>query len=171
MKNFLLLLFLITGNQSVFDFKITSIKGGEINLASFKGKKILIVNTASECGYTYQYKGLEELYRKYKDQLVVLGFPANNFGHQEPGSNEQIESFCSKNYDVTFPMSQKISVKGDDIDPVFEWLTSQPNSDFTGEVKWNFEKFLLDENGKLIHRFRSKVKPFDPEIISVIEAK
>ncbi len=171
MKNFLLLLFLITGNQSVFDFKITSIKGGEINLASFKGKKILIVNTASECGYTYQYKGLEELYRKYKDQLVVLGFPANNFGHQEPGSNEQIESFCSKNYDVTFPMSQKISVKGDDIDPVFEWLTSQPNPDFTGEVKWNFEKFLLDENGKLIHRFRSKVKPFDPEIISVIEAK
>lgn len=135
-----------------------------MDLSKYRGKKILIVNTASECGYTFQYADLEKLYDKYKKNLVVIGFPANNYGQQEPGDNDQIEEFCSKNFSVTFPMSAKVSVKGDDIDPLFAWLIKQPNPDFTGDIKWNFEKFLLDENGVLIHRYRSKVNPMDSVI-------
>lgn len=163
----LILAFLIVLSPavSVYQFKLKDIDGKTLNLSQFKGKKILIVNVASECGYTKQYEALQALSQKYKKQLVVIGVPANNFGGQEPGSNAEIKSFCSKNYDVTFPMASKVSVKGKDIDPLFKWLTEQENVDFTGEIKWNFEKFLIDENGKLIRRFRSKVKPLDDELV------
>jgi glutathione peroxidase len=168
MKTFALLLvmMLFTAPASVYDFKLKTIDGADFNLAKYKGKKVLVVNTASKCGYTYQYEQLQKLADKYKDKLVVVGFPANNFGGQEPGSNLVIKEFCSKNYGVTFPLSQKISVKGDDIDPLFKYLTAAENPDFTGEIKWNFEKFLIDENGKLIHRYRSTVEPLDPQITS-----
>jgi glutathione peroxidase len=125
---------------------------------------VLVVNTASQCGYTPQYKELEVLAEKYKDKLVIVGFPANNFGGQEPGSNKEIQKFCQDLYKVTFPMSGKVSVKGLDIDPLFKYLTEAPNPEFTGEIKWNFEKFLIDENGTLIHRFRSPVTPMSPEL-------
>ncbi len=163
----LILLSMLTAS-TVFDFNVTSLTGEKIDLNLYKGKKILIVNTASKCGYTGQYKDLEELSSRYKDKLVVIGFPANNFMWQEPGDNKEIAEFCTKNYGVTFPMSKKISVKGKDIDPLFKWLTEQPNADFTGDVKWNFEKFLLDENGKLIRRYRSGVEPLDKEITSAL---
>ena len=144
---------------SVYTFKLEKLTGGQFSLKQFKGKKILIVNTASKCGYTHQYADLQKLSELYKDKLVVVGFPANNFGGQEPGTNQDISTFCHDNFSVTFPMSGKVSVKGDDIDPLFKYLTSAANPDFTGEIKWNFEKFLIDENGNLIHRFRSAVEP------------
>jgi len=150
--------------SSVYDFKLKSIDGAPFSLAKYKGKKVLIVNTASQCGFTPQYADLQKLADTYKDKLVVVGFPANNFGGQEPGANAEIKTFCQKNYGVTFPLSTKISVKGDDIDPLFKYLTEAPNPDFTGEIKWNFEKFLIDENGKLIHRFRSQVTPMSADI-------
>jgi len=156
---------------SLYEFKEKTIDGKPMDFGQYRGKKILIVNVASKCGFTPQYAALEKLYDKFKDRMVIIGFPANNFGHQEPGSNEEIKEFCSKNYGVTFPMMEKVSVKGDDIDPLFKWLTTQPNPDFTGEIKWNFEKFLLDENGNLIHRFRSKVEPMDEQIVKAIESK
>ncbi|MBK7964432.1 MAG: glutathione peroxidase [Bacteroidetes bacterium] len=158
-------LFILNPADSIYQFKLKDIDGKSLNLSQFKGKKILIVNVASECGYTKQYETLQELSQKYKKQLVVIGVPANNFGGQEPGSNAEIKSFCSKNYNVTFPLTSKVSVKGGDIDPLFKWLTEQKNADFSGEIKWNFEKFLIDENGKLIRRFRSKVKPLDDELV------
>jgi glutathione peroxidase len=165
MKTFaLLLVLLFTAPSSVYDFKLKTIDGADFNLAKYKGKKVLVVNTASKCGYTYQYEQLQKLADKYKDKLVVVGFPANNFGGQEPGTNLVIKEFCSKNFGVTFPLSEKISVKGDDIAPLFKYLTSAENPDFTGEIKWNFEKFLIDENGKLLHRYRSTVEPLDPQI-------
>src|SRR5690606_2323769 len=157
--------FVVPAPSSVYQFKVTSIDGSAINLKQFQVKKILIVNTASECGYTPQYAELQQLAERYKDKLVVIGFPANNFGGQEPGSNANIQQFCQKNYGVTFPLSEKISVKGDDINPLFKYLTSAENPDFTGDIKWNFEKFLIDENGKLIHRYRSSVKPLSEEIL------
>ena len=159
------LLFCLLQSPSFYSFKVTDIDGKPMNLSSLKGKKVLIVNTASKCGYTPQYAELEELSKKYKDKLTVIAFPANNFLHQEPGSNQEIKSFCTKNYGVSFPVASKVSVKGDDIHPLFQWLIEQDNPDFTGNIKWNFEKFLLDENGKLIRRFRSGTKPMDPEII------
>lgn len=152
--------------KNIYQFKVASLEGGTIDFSQFKGKKILIVNTASECGYTPQYKDLEELYEKYKNKLVVVGFPANNFGKQEPGSNEEIKSFCEKNYGVTFPMAAKISVKGDDMAPIYEWLTHKDqNGVLDAEIKWNFNKFLLDENGNLVAYFPSKVKPMSEEIV------
>lgn len=163
----LLSIFLLPA-QNFYNFKINNISGAPIRLTDFKGKKILIVNTASECGYTPQYAELEKLHLKYKNKLVVIGVPANNFGGQEPGSNKQIMQFCSKNYGVSFLLTEKVSVTGTDAHPLFKWLTSQPNQDFDGEIKWNFEKFLLDENGKLVRRYRSKVKPMDPSITSAI---
>ena len=170
MKSFLLALLCMTlGTNSLYEFSFKSIDGKILDLSIYKGKKILIVNTASECGFTPQYEGLQELYSKYKDKVVVIGFPANNFGEQEPGTNQDIKGFCSKNYNVSFPMMSKISVKGNDIDPLFKWLTTQPNPDFTGDINWNFEKFLLDENGQLIHRFRSRTKPMSDEIINAIK--
>ena len=172
MKTFLLIfLFLFTKDTTVYDFRPVTIDGQIFDFSQYKGKKIMIVNTASECGYTYQYEDLEKLYEKYKDKMVLVGFPANNFGGQEPGTNTEIKEFCEKKYHVTFPMMGKVSVKGDDIDPLFKWLTEQTNPDFTGDIKWNFEKFLLDENGKLVHRFRSKSKPFSDEIINAVEGK
>jgi glutathione peroxidase len=147
-----------------YEFKLKDIDGKDFRLAKYKGKKILVVNTASACGFTKQYAELQQLSEKYKDKLVVVGFPANNFGGQEPGSNPTIKEFCSQHFNVTFPMSEKISVKGEDIDPLFKYLTSAANPDFTGDIKWNFEKFLLDENGNLIHRYRSATTPMSADI-------
>lgn len=152
-------------NKSIYGFKVTALDGGTIDFATFKGKKILIVNTASECGFTPQYEGLEKLYEKYKDKLVIVGFPANNFGSQEPGTNDEIGAFCKKNYGVTFPMAAKISVKGDDAAPIYKWLCHKSeNGVLDAEVGWNFNKFLLDENGKLLAHFESKVTPMSEEI-------
>ncbi len=153
--------------QTIYDFKVASLNGGVIDFGDFKGKKILIVNTASKCGFTPQYEGLQALYEKYKDRLVIVGFPANNFFSQEPGSNETIESFCKKNYGVTFLMAAKISVKGKDIAPIYKWLCNKTeNGVMDAKVSWNFNKFLLDENGKLIAHFKSGVKPMSEEIVS-----
>lgn len=150
---------------SIYDFKVDGLEGGSIDFSQYKGKKIMIVNTASKCGNTPQYKQLEELYEKYKDQLVIIGFPANNFGAQEPGSNEEIKEFCTKNYGVTFPMAAKVSVKGDDIAPIFQYLTNEAKKlGFEDPVKWNFTKFLLDENGKLITVIHNKVNPMSEEV-------
>lgn len=152
--------------STVYDFKVKNIDGKDFKLSKYKGKKLLIVNTASKCGYTKQYAELQKLADQYKDKLVIVGFPANNFNGQEPGSNSDIKAFCEKNFGVTFPLSEKVSVKGLDIAPIFQYLTTQENPDFTGDIKWNFEKFLIDENGKLIHRYRSAVTPLSTEITS-----
>jgi glutathione peroxidase len=165
---FLSLLFISAPVSSVYEFKLKTIDGKNFSLKKYKGKKVLIVNTASKCGYTKQYADLQKLAEQYKDKLVVVGFPANNFGGQEPGTNQDIKTFCKENFSVTFPMSGKVSVLGLDIDPLFQYLTTAPNPDFTGDVKWNFEKFLIDENGNLIHRYRSAVKPLDPAITDKI---
>lgn len=166
MLTLLMILNMILPPKTVHDFSFTSIEGKEVKMSQFKGKKILIVNTASKCGYTPQYKELEELHKKYGSRLVVIGFPANNFGQQEPGSNAGIAEFCEKNYGVTFLLAEKVDVKGENIHPLFKFLIEQDNPDFTGDINWNFEKFLIDENGKLIHRYRSKVKPLDPILVS-----
>ncbi|MBI1222276.1 MAG: glutathione peroxidase [Bacteroidetes bacterium] len=151
-----------------YSLSIPSLDGKDtIHFSDFKGKKVLCVNTASECGYTYQYGGLEELYEMYKDKLVVIGFPCNQFGHQEPGSPEEIGNFCQKNYGVNFLLSEKIDVKGDNQHPVYQWLTQKSQNgvgDYT--IKWNFNKFLIDENGHLIGYYESGVKPLDDEITS-----
>ncbi len=150
---------------SIHTFKVEAIDGGTINFADFKGKKILIVNTASQCGYTPQYKELEALYNKYKEKLVLVGFPANNFGQQEPGSNTEIKSFCQKNYGVSFPLAAKISVKGNDMAPIYRWLTQkQLNGMLDAEIKWNFNKFLLDEDGHIIAKFDSGTNPLSEDI-------
>lgn len=151
--------------KNIYNFKVEALDGSTIDFSTFKGKKILIVNTASECGYTPQYKDLESLYNKYKDKLIVIGFPANNFGAQEPGSNNEIKSFCTKNYGVTFPMAAKISVKGTDMAPIYQWLTKKDlNGVLDAEINWNFNKFLLDENGVLIYKFESSTTPLSEEI-------
>lgn len=153
--------------NSFYDFKMTSLDGKEIDFSKFKGKKVLLVNTASECGYTPQYADLEELHEKHGDKVVVLGFPANNFGGQEPGSNKEIASFCQKNYGVEFQMFEKISVVGDDRHPLYTWLEqNSPNHD---KPTWNFSKFLVDENGKVVAFYPSKVKPMDAELIAAIQ--
>src|ERR1700761_7044487 len=160
---FLALLF--TAFTSVYDFKVTGLDGKPIELSKYKGKKLLIVNTASKCGNTPQYEQLEKLYEKYKDKLVIIGFPANNFGQQEPGTNGEIQEFCKKNYGVSFPMSGKVSVKGDDIDPLFKYLTDEAEKKgFKDPIKWNFTKFLLDENGNLITVIHNKVNPMSDDI-------
>lgn len=151
--------------KSIYDYKVESLDGKEINFADFKGKKILIVNTASKCGFTPQYADLEKLYNEYKDKLVIVGFPANNFGSQEPGSNEEIGAFCEKNYGVTFPMAAKVSVKGDDTAPIFKYLTEKElNGVKNTAILWNFTKFLVDENGKLIDTYLSTTNPTDNAI-------
>ena len=151
--------------KSIYDFKVEGLEGGVIDFSKYKGKKILIVNTASKCGYTPQYEELQKLYDTYKEKLVIVGFPANNFGGQEPGTNTEIKEFCKKNYGVTFPMAAKISVKGDDIAPIYKYLTNKSeNGVLDAEVKWNFGKFLLDEKGVLIQYFPSKVTPMSEEI-------
>jgi glutathione peroxidase len=153
-------------SMGVYDFKVPALDGGTIDLSAYKGKKLLIVNTASKCGFTPQYAELEKLYTTYKDKLVIVGFPANDFGGQEPGTNTEIQEFCKKNYGVTFPMAAKVEVVGNDICPLFKYLTDQAK-DLGVEapvIKWNFTKFLLDENGKLIAVFPSKVTPMSEEI-------
>ena len=168
MKTLLLALFFsfFVMDASIYDFKVSSLDGKEIDVSAYKGKKILVVNMASECGYTPQYAELQKLYDQYKGKLVIIGFPANNFGGQEPGSNAEIASFCQKNYGVTFPMAEKVSVKGDDIHPIFKYLEAEAKKIGAQEpvVKWNFTKFLIDENGKLVKVFPSKVKPMSEEI-------
>ena len=152
----------------VLKFDMTAIDGKKADLSQYAGKVILFVNVASRCGYTPQYKGLQELYTKYKDRgLVVIGVPANNFGGQEPGTNEEIAQFCSTNYGVTFPMLAKVSVKGNDITPLYKYLTE--NAQPPGDVKWNFEKFLIGRDGKILARFPSAVRPEDPKFIEQIE--
>ncbi|WP_426478727.1 glutathione peroxidase [Chryseobacterium sp. CBSDS_008] len=156
--------------KTIYDFKVESLDGKEISFADFKGKKILIVNTASECGFTPQYADLEKVYEQYKDKLVVVGFPANNFGGQEPGTNTEIGAFCQKNYGVTFPMAAKVSVKGDDTAPIFKYLTEKElNGVKNTSILWNFTKFLVDENGKLIDSFVSTTKPTDQAITKYLK--
>ena len=150
---------------SIYDFKVAGIDGKKINLSKYKGKKILIVNTASKCGFTPQYADLQKLYDSYKGKIVVLGFPANNFKQQESGTNAEIKEFCKKNYGVSFPMAEKVSVKGDDIHPLFKHLTEEAKKmGIEDPIKWNFTKFLIDEKGKLVAVFPSKVSPMSEEI-------
>ncbi len=165
-------IFSVNAQESIYDFTVTSIDGEEYDMASLKGKKVLIVNTASNCGFTPQYEDLEKLYNEYKDQgLVIVGFPANNFMNQEPGSNEEIAAFCERNYGVTFPMMAKISVKGEDIHPLYKWLTTKELNDYKdSEVKWNFQKYLINEEGELVGIAGSKVKPYDEEIIGWLKS-
>lgn len=152
------------------DAKVRSIDGKTYDYSQLKGKKVLIVNTASECGYTPQYEDLQKLYDTYKDKLVVLGFPANNFGGQEPGSNEEIKQFCSSKFNVTFPMFEKISVAGDDIAPIYKWLTSKDLNGWNDQQpKWNFNKYLLDEDGNLVKYYSSSVKPMSDEIVAELK--
>ncbi len=150
--------------KSVYDFSFKTIDGKEVKLSKFKGKKILIVNTASKCGYTPQYEDLEKLHQQYGNKVVLIGFPAGNFGGQELATNTEIKEFCTSKFNVTFLMAEKSSVKGEDITPLFKYLTAAENPDFKGDINWNFEKFLINEKGQLVHRFRSKVKPLDEAI-------
>lgn len=151
-------------------FETKDIRGNAISLEAYKGNVVMVVNTASQCGFTPQYADLQKLYDKYSDRgFVILGFPANEFGAQEPGSNEEIAQFCERNFGVTFPLFSKTTVKGDGIDPLFKFLTTAANSDFTGDINWNFEKFLIDQDGNLIRRFRSRTNPMDKEILQSIE--
>jgi len=144
---------------SIYDFKVTGLDGNAINLSKYKGKKILIVIRLRKCGNTPQYETLEKLYETHKDKLVIIGFPANNFHEQEPGTNTEIQEFCKKNYGVTFPMSEKVSVKGDDIAPLFKYLVEEADKmGIKDPIKWNFTKFLVDENGKLVTVIDNKVK-------------
>ncbi|WP_143960610.1 glutathione peroxidase [Litoribacter populi] len=153
------------------DFKLNDIDGKEVSFADFKGKKVLLVNVASKCGYTPQYAKLQELHEKHGDDLMVLGFPANNFGGQEPGTEDDIKAFCSENYGVTFPMFEKISVKGVDKHPLYRWLSDKDMNGWNDkEPSWNFCKYLVDENGELIEFFPSSVSPMDKEITKHIEA-
>lgn len=162
--------FTLPGDPSIHGFKVKSIEGGTIDFSRFKGKKILVVNTASKCGYTPQYEALEKVYEEYKDKLVIVGFPANNFGGQEPGADSEIQEFCKARFGVTFPLASKVSVKGDDTAPIYKWLTSKTqNGVLDAEIKWNFNKFLLDENGKMIAYFESKVKPDSEEILKYLK--
>lgn len=157
--------------KSVLDFKMRDIDGKDVKLKKYKGSVLLVVNVASKCGYTPQYEALQATYAKYKDQgFSVLGFPANNFGSQEPGAETEIKEFCTSKYHVTFPMFAKISVKGDDQDPLYSFLTSKDTDpEFAGDIKWNFSKFLIDRKGKVVARFEPKVKPDSPEVIAAIE--
>lgn len=183
MKTLLLTMILATTltGGSIYDFKVPGLDGTDIDFSRYKGKKIMIVNTASKCGNTPQYKDLETLYEKYKGKLVIVGFPANNFGEQEPGTNADIKEFCTKNYGVTFPLAEKVSVRGDDIHPLFKYLNEQSkelaknvpadnSKDIVWKrflqdpVIWNFTKFLLDENGKLVAVFHHKSNPMSEEV-------
>lgn len=152
-------------SQNIYDYKVPALDGGTIDFAAFKGKKILIVNTASQCGYTPQYEALQKLSDQYGQSLVVIGFPCNDFGGQEPGTSSEIKTFCKKNYGVSFPMAEKVAVKGADIAPIYQWLTSKTlNGVMDAEIRWNFTKFLIDGQGKLVAKFDSRVDPLSPEI-------
>ncbi len=159
-----------TGNKmSIYDFKMKTLDGQEISLSKFKGKKMLIVNVASECGYTPQYKTLQALHQQYGEKVTVIGFPANNFGGQEPGNSTEIKSFCTKNYGVTFQMMEKISVKGSDMHPLYKWLSSaDQNGSCSDAPGWNFCKYLIDEKGNVVKFFSSSVDPMSKEITSLL---
>ena len=159
--------------KSPLDFEVANIKGNKVNLADYKGKVVLIVNVASKCGYTKQYEGLEAIYKKYKDQgLVVIGFPANEFGKQEPGTNEEIVEFCTKKFSVDFDLMGKSVVKGDGINPVYKFLTDKTtNPTHGGDIKWNFTKFLIGRSGQIVNRYEPNVEPNAAELTSVIEAE
>jgi len=159
-------------HMSLLDFKTQSLDGKPVDLSKYKGRVLLVVNTASKCGFTPQYAGLEKLSTDYDAKgLTVIGFPANNFGGQEPGTNEEIGAFCKKNYGVTFPVMTKSSVKGDDQSEIFKFLTSEANPDLTGDIGWNFEKFLISRDGKLVARFKSPVTPDSDELRKAVEAE
>ncbi len=168
-----LVLFMATSSfaaSNVYDFTLPSIDGKPMPLSEFKGKVLMMVNVASRCGFTPQYSALEALYEKYKDKgLVIVGFPANNFGAQEPGTNQEIKTFCSRTYNVTFPMYAKVSVKGSDQTPLYTYLTSDAQGPAAGEIKWNFTKFLVDRNGKVVKRFEPDVTPDSPQVVNEIE--
>jgi glutathione peroxidase len=158
--------------KSIYDFTLKSIDGQTTPLSEYKGKVVLLVNVASKCGFTPQYTALESLYEKYKDKgLVIVGVPANNFMGQEPGTNEEIKTFCTKKYNVSFPMMSKLSVKGDDKTPLYQYLTDKDtNPKFGGEIQWNFTKFLFDRNGNPVARFEPATKPDSPEVTAAIES-
>jgi glutathione peroxidase len=162
---------MININKTLYDFKAKTIDGKTFDFHSLKGKKVLIVNTASKCGYTPQYKELEELFKTYGgEKFTIIGFPANNFGAQEPGSNTEINEFCTKNYGVTFQMMEKISVKGDDMDPLYKWLTSKTeNGKLDAPVKWNFQKFMVDEKGNVVDVAMSNELPNCEKIVNWIK--
>ena len=159
--------------ETIYQFKVEDLSGDSFDFSTLKGKKILVVNTASECGLTPQYEQLQEIYEKYKDKnFVIVGFPANNFGAQEPGTNQQIATFCQKNYGVTFPMMAKISVKGSDMHPVYQFLTQKVKNGLEdSEVQWNFQKYLINENGELVKVVSPRTLPTDAEIVNWIEGK
>lgn len=161
----------LLAGSGVYSFTLNSIDGKPAPLADYKGKVVLLVNVASQCGYTPQYSALEAIYEKYKGQgFVILGFPANNFGAQEPGTNEEIKTFCTRKYSVTFPMYSKISVKGADQAPLYGYLTKETGAGIAGDIKWNFTKFLFDRNGNPVARFEPAVKPDSPEVQAAIES-
>lgn len=174
---FLIITFLCTfglmAQSSFYDFVVKDIDGNEFSLSSFKGKKVMVVNTASKCGLTPQYEKLEKLYQEYgSESFVIIGFPANNFMNQEPGTEAEIKEFCTLNYGVSFPMMSKISVKGDDIHPLYEWLTSKEKNGFEdSSVGWNFQKYLIDENGKLVKVVKPRTDPYDESIIAWLTNK
>jgi glutathione peroxidase len=158
--------------KSIYDFTLPLLNGKDAPLADYKGKVVLVVNVASRCGFTPQYSALESVYEKYKDQgFVIIGFPANNFAGQEPGTNEEIAKFCTGKYNVTFPVYGKISVKGDDQAPIYSFLTKDANPSLAGDIKWNFTKFLVDRNGNVVQRFEPPVTPDSTEVVSAIEAQ
>ncbi len=155
--------------EDIYTYSLNLINGENISLEDFKGEVLLIVNTASECGFTHQYEGLQKIYEEYSDKgFTVLGFPANNFGGQEPGTDEEIAQFCEMNFGVSFPLFSRISVRGDDQHPLFNLLTNLENPDFTGAISWNFEKFLIDRNGNLVRRFKTNVPPEGEEVREAI---
>jgi glutathione peroxidase len=170
-----LMVFTVSGfaqSKGFYDFKVKTLEGKDFDFSSLKGKKVMIVNVASKCGNTPQYEDLEKMYEQYQGKLVIIGFPANNFGGQEPGSPEEIRKFCTETYGVTFPLMQKISVKGDDMHPVYKWLTSKSlNGVLDSEVTWNFQKYLIDEKGNLVDVVKPKDKVTSDKVTAWLAAK
>jgi len=163
---------LLSQTDGFYSFKVKTLEGNDFDFVSLKGKKVMVVNTASKCGYTPQYKDLEEMYEQYNQKLVIVGFPANNFANQEPGSALEIRQFCTEKYGVTFPMMEKISVKGNDMHPLYQWLTSkEKNGVMDSSVKWNFQKYLIDENGKLVDVIYTREKPGSEKVIAWLSSK
>ena len=162
---FMAFIFSSFSQTGFYDFKLKTLEGDEFDFSTLKGKKVMVVNTASKCGFTPQYKELQSLYEKYQDQFVIIGFPANNFMGQEPGTNEDIRKFCTDNFNVSFPMMSKVSVKGDDMAPIYKWLTKKElNGLKDSEVSWNFQKYLIDENGNLVDVLPPKEKPASDKV-------
>lgn len=170
---FSLLGFVNAQTKSFYDFKVNDINGNEFDLKNLKGKKVMVVNVASECGFTPQYADLENLYKNYKENnFVIIGFPCNDFGGQEPAEEKEIKEFCMKNYGTTFPLMSKVEIKTENPAPIYQWLTKvSENGVSDAEVKWNFNKFLIDENGKWVKYLPSRISPFDKEIIGWLESK